>query len=159
MKYLQKFENLKLLTDWDMLLSDEDFKKYAEEFDLLIEPFLEYADIGYYLDFETAYGTKVIMKYQDYLDKNDKYKEFIHGFPAMRYGKHIFPKIFFISNIIIPYDYEKLLDVLVDVNVSVGRVSDIGWKLKDFVVKSSTSFGKPIIKISHEFIKEFNDKK
>ncbi len=44
MKHLKKFENLQMLKEWGYLLSDDDFNMYAEEFDSVIDGFLEYAD-------------------------------------------------------------------------------------------------------------------
>ena len=144
MKYLKKFENLDMLKQWGKLLSEEDFDKYAYEFDLIVEPFLEYADTGYDLSFETAYGTKVRITYDDYNKKNDRYKEFIHGLPSNR--------LFFTSRIIMPYDYQNLISLLEDVQVSVDRLGDRGWKLKRFDVNGLKDYS-PRIVISHEFEK------
>ena len=147
MKHLKKFENLDMLRQWGRLLSDEDFDNYAYEFDLIVEPFLEYADIGYELSFETAYGTRVRISYDDYKERNDTYKEFIHGLPTGRF--------FFKSYITINYDYNVLLSLLEDIQACVGRLGDRGWTLKEFNVigQKVPIFGKPNITISHEFEK------
>jgi|ERR1035437_1646175 hypothetical protein len=149
MKYLKTFENLNLLTEWGLILSEEDFNKYADEFDSIVEPFLEYADAGYGVSFETAYGSKVTMTYDDYNKKNDKYKEFINGLPARR--------LFFSSRVEMLYDYKVLLSLLEDVQVSVDRLGDLGWKMKEFQVHGlkdvDLSWIKPRIIISHEFEK------
>lgn len=148
MKHLKKFENLRMLTDWGLLLPEDKFNKYAEEFDAILDGFLEYADMGYKLSFETAYGNAVHMKYDDYLKKNDKYKEFINGLPVRG--------LFFTSTIEIPYDYKVLLSILEDVQASVDRLGDIGWVMKEFEVKGLKErylTMTPKISISHSFEK------
>ncbi len=151
MKYLKKFENLNLLTEWGLILSEEDFDKYAYEFDLIVEPFLEYTDIGD-LSFETAYGSKVTITYDDYSKKNDKYKEFINGLPVRG--------LFFSSRITMPYDYKVLLSLLEDIQTSVDRLSDMKWKMETFNVsgfkdnESDGFYGNPRIIISHKFKKD-----
>jgi len=140
-------ENLQRLKEWGYLLSDTDFNKYAEEFDSVIDGFLEYADEGYELSFKTAYGMEVRMTYDDYTKKNEKYQEFIHGLP--RRG------LFFTSSITMPYEYKVLQSLLEDVQASVDRISDLGWVMKKFEVNGfKIPFAvsiKPYIVVSHEF--------
>jgi hypothetical protein len=119
MKHLKKFENLDLIKEWDLLLSEEEFQKWADEFDTIIESFLYY-ETGFKLRFETAYGQRVIMSLDDYLQKNDTYKEFIHGLPARG--------LKFKSTIIISGDYDNLIKVLDDIKTTINRISDIGWE-------------------------------
>lgn len=150
MKHIKKYnEDLTLLKKWGRLLSEEDFNKYAEEFDNIIDGFVEYADEGYELSFETAYGQRVTMKYKDYIEKNEKYQEFIHGFG--------YTNLFFTSKIVIPYDYNILQSLLQDIQTSIDRVGDRGWFLKEFNVNGYkiplTSSMNPRIVVSHEFEK------
>ena len=42
MKHLKKFESLRMLKDWNMILSDSDFKMYAEMFDNIVDIFIVY---------------------------------------------------------------------------------------------------------------------
>jgi hypothetical protein len=129
MKYLKKFENLNLLKQWGFILSDEEFQNIALEFDKIIEPFLEYTDEGHLLKFETAYGERVLMRYEDYLAKNDKYKEFINGLPAKG--------LFFNVILYLPNNYENLINFLSDFNSSVGRINDLGWRTSEFKISGS----------------------
>ena len=151
MKHLKKFESLGLIKDWNLLLSDEDFKKNADEFDSIVEAYIEYAHEGYEISFETAYGTKVIISWNDYNSKNEKYQEFIHGLGAKGF--------FFTSKIKLPYDYSKLQSLLEDVQSCVDRLGDMGWKLVEFNVIGitpnhfSSQFHKPNIRVEHEFKK------
>ena len=151
MKHLKKFENLRRIKEWDLLLSDEDFKKNADEFDSIAEAYIEYTHEGYEISFETAYGTRVSMSWSDYNEKNEKYQEFIHGLVAKGY--------FFTSSVKLPYDYNKLQSFLEDVQSCVDRLGDMGWNLVEFKVvgissNSRTSrFNPPNIKVEHEFIK------
>lgn len=149
MKYLKYFESLSHQSEWGLILSPEDFIKVADEFDSIIEPYLEYADMGYELSFETAYGSRVFMNYDDYLKKTDKYKEFINGL-------HVRGS-FFTSKVKLPYDYNVLIEFLKDVQVSIDRLGDNGWVMKEFEVKglkeSTLSSSKPRITVSHEFNK------
>lgn len=150
MKHLRKYnEDLSFLKELNRLLSEEDFNKYAEEFDSIIDGFVEYADEGYELSFETAYGRRVTIAYQDYLDKNERYQEFIHGLPS--HG------LFFKSRIVIPYDYTILKSLLHDIQTSIDRAGDRGWVLKEFDVKGIkkplTNSMKPRIIITHDFEK------
>lgn len=128
-KYLKNFENLNLLKQWGLILSDEEFQKMAQEFDKIIEPFLEYTDDGHLLKFETAYGERVLMKYEDYLSKNEKYKEFINGLPARG--------LFFNVILYLPNNYENLINFLSDFNSSVGRINDLGWRTSEFKISGS----------------------
>lgn len=154
MKHLKRYnEDLSFLKELNRLLSDDDFNKYAEEFDSIIEGFLEYADEGYELKFETAYGRQVHMKYEDYLKKNEKYQEFIHGLPK--------GGLFFSSQIMIPYDYKLMLSLLEDIQSSVDRIGDLGWVMKKFDISGFTnhiafgseSWSQPRIVVTHEFQK------
>jgi hypothetical protein len=151
MKHLNKFENLRLIKDWNLLLSDEDFKKNADEFDIIVEAYIEYAHDGYEISFETAYGQRVIISWDDYNSKNEKYQEFIHGLGAKGF--------FFTSEIKLPYDYNKLQSLLEDVQSCVDRLNDMGWKLDKFNVTGITSnhfssqFHKPNIRVEHKFKK------
>jgi hypothetical protein len=153
MKHLKKFESLGLIKDWNLLLSDEDFKKNADEFDSIVEAYIEYAHEGYEISFETAYGTKVIISWNDYNSKNEKYQEFIHGLGAKGF--------FFTSKIKLPYDYSKLQSLLEDVQSCVDRLSDMGWILVEFKVvgispdnkMAHSKFNPPNIRVEHEFKK------
>jgi len=148
MKHLKRFENLELQSEWGLILSDEEFKKSANDFDAIIEPYLEYADEGYELSFETAYGSRVIMNYDDYMSKNEKYQEFINGLHAGR--------SFFISTVKLPYDYNILTKFLNEIQVSIDRLSDNGWMLKEFDVKGIVEprySMPPRIIVKHEFEK------
>jgi len=153
MKHLKKFESLGLIKDWNLLLSDEDFKKNAEEFDSIVEAYIEYAQEGYEISFETAYGTRVIISWNDYNSKNEKYQEFIHGLGARGF--------FFTSKIKLPYDYSKLQSLLEDVQSCVDRLSDMGWILVEFKVIgispdnkiTHSEYNPSHIRVEHEFKK------
>jgi hypothetical protein len=46
MKHLRKYnEDLSFLKELNRLLSEEDFNKYAEEFDSIIDGFVEYGNV------------------------------------------------------------------------------------------------------------------
>lgn len=151
MKHLKKFENLSKLKDWGRLLSDEDFKKYAEEFDNIVDIFIDYVDLGYEIRFETAYGAKVAMKYEDYVAKNVKYEEFIHGLPARG--------LFFTLSIKMPYDFKQFITIVDDVNNSSTRLESLDWVIKSFDVhglpekgiKNNSGWMKPHITITYDF--------
>jgi hypothetical protein len=147
MKYLKKFENLNMLKSWNMILSDSDFKTYAEMFDEIVDIFVDYTDLGYEMKFETAYGSKVVMTYEDYIDKNEKYQEFIHGLPARG--------LFFTLSIRMPYDFENFINILNDVNSNSKRLESMEWVIKSFNVNgehvSKFTWSKPFIRISYEF--------
>lgn len=147
LKHLKKFENLELLKKWGKLQSDENFKKMAEEFDALVEVFLDYVDEGYEIDFDTAYGTRVFISYEDYLEKNDKYEEFIHGLASHNME--------FTSRIVMDYNYDKFLNILRDIQSSCDKIQDINWKMIEFTVNglNEPGFGRRRIIISHEFKK------
>ena len=89
------------------------------------------------------------MKFDDYLKKNEKYEEFIHGLPA--YG------LFFTSTLILKiYNYDKMLDILENIQSSVGRLSDIGWEMKKFTIYGTPKAGSytyPMM-INHEWAKK-----
>jgi len=154
MKYLKKFENLNMLKSWNMILSDSDFKTYAEMFDDIVDIFVDYTDLGYEMKFETAYGSKVIMTYEDYIDKNEKYQEFIHGLPARG--------LFFTLSIRMPYDFENFINILNDVNSNSKRLESMEWVIKSFNVNgmpvSKFTWSKPFITISYEFESESKPK-
>lgn len=141
MKHLKKFENLDFIKQLGLLLSEEEFQKWADEFDTIIESFLDY-DTGFKLRFETAYGRRVIMSLDDYLQKNETYKEFIHGLPARG--------LKFKSTIVISGDYDSLIQVLDDIKTTINRISDIGWQSAslEVVTINGGSF-----KITNEFQK------
>jgi protein subunit release factor A len=62
-KRYQELEGL--LASPEIISHKEQYNKYAKEFDIIIEPFLEYAYVGE-LSFQTAYGQQVTMSYNDY---------------------------------------------------------------------------------------------
>jgi hypothetical protein len=132
MRHLRKFESLGLIKDWNLLLSDEDFKKNADEFDSITEAYIEYSHEGYEISFE-------------------KYQEFIHGLGAKGY--------FFTSSVKLPYDYNKLQSFLEDVQSCVDRLGDMGWNLVEFKVvgispnNTISQFNPPNIRVEHEFRK------
>jgi hypothetical protein len=80
MRHLKKFESLEKLKKEKLFLSDKDFKQAAEEFEEVMDCFLEITDKGYEVYFRNSYGHGItLMSYQDYLDQNEDYQEFIHG--------------------------------------------------------------------------------
>ena len=145
MKHLQKFESLQFLKDWGYLLSDEDFKKYADDFDNIIDIFIDYHDLGYEIKFATAYGAQVTIDYYDYLKKNEKYQEFIHGLP--RRG------LFFSVYVKMPYDFENFTKILNDVHGSSSRLESIDWIAKSFKVTGEpfNEYQPPFITINYNF--------
>ena len=145
MKHLKNFESLRMLKDWGYLLSDEDFKKYADDFDNIVDIFIDYYDLGYEIKFATAYGAQVTMHYDDYLKKNEKYQEFIHGLP--RRG------LFFSIYIKMPYDFENFTKILNDVNGSSNRLESMDWVVKSFKVTGEPfdKYQPPFITINYNF--------
>ena len=145
MKHLKKFESLRTLKDWNMILSDSDFKMYAEMFDNIVDIFVDYSDLGYDIKFATAYGSQVTMTYDDYVDKNEKYQEFIHGLPAKG--------LFFSIYIKMPYEFENFINILNDVNSSSKRLESMDWVIKSFKVSGEpfNKFPSPYITINYNF--------
>lgn len=148
MKYLKKFENLNLIKNWNLLLSDEDFKKYAELFDHIIDIFIEYRDLDYDIKFETAYGSRVSMSFDDYIDKNEKYEEFIHGLPARG--------LFFSISIKMEFDFNNFIKLISDINQSSTRLESLDFRIKSFDIKGDPlyKFPSPFISIKYEFESE-----
>ena len=145
MKHLKKFESLRMLKDWNLILSDSDFKMYAEVFDNVVDIFVDYYDLGYDIKFATAYGSQVTMTYDDYVDKNEKYQEFIHGLPAKG--------LFFSIYIKMPYEFENFINILNDVNSSSKRLESMDWAIKSFKVSGEpfNKFPSPYITINYNF--------
>jgi hypothetical protein len=145
MKHLKKFESLQMLKDWGYLLSDEDFKKYADDFDNIVDIFIDYYDLGYEIKFATAYGAQVTIHYDDYLKKNEKYQEFIHGLP--RRG------LFFSVYIKMPYDFENFTKILNDVHGSSNRLESMDWVAKSFKVTGDPigKYQNPFISVNYDF--------
>lgn len=168
MKHIQKFESLvcnesttikvynelnkyKLYSREDLLngmISDSDFKIYAEMFDNIVDIFIEYHDLGYEIKFITAYFSfKVEMSYYDYVDKKEKYKEFINGLPV--------GGLFFSIDISMPYEFENFINILDSVNSNSKRLEE----MDDLVIKSFQVSGNPLggigpspfISISYDF--------
>lgn len=67
-------------------LSEEMLKQstdiFLELLELLYYPFI---DKGYDVSFVTAHGAKIVIKYQDYVDKTLNWHIFINGFPKRGY--------------------------------------------------------------------------
>jgi hypothetical protein len=163
MKHIKKFESLesttikvynelnkyKLYSREDLLngISDSDFKIYAEMFDNIVDIFIEYHDLGYEIKFITAYGRRVEMSYYDYVDKKEKYKEFINGLPI--------GGLFFSIDISMPYEFENFINILNSVNSNSKRLEE----MDDLVIKSFQVRGNPLggigpspfISISYDF--------
>ena len=149
MKHIKKFESLesttikvynelnkyKLYSREDLLngmISDSDFKIYAEMFDNIVDIFIEYHDLGYEIKFITAYGRRVEMSYYDYVDKKEKYKEFINGLPI--------GGLFFSIDISMPYEFENFINILNSVNSNSKRLEE----MDDLVIKSFQVRGNPL---------------
>jgi hypothetical protein len=129
------------------MISDSDFKIYAEMFDNIVDIFIEYYDLGYEIKFATAYGRRVEMSYYDYVDKKEKYKEFINGLPI--------GGLFFSIDISMPYEFENFINILNSVNSNSKRLEE----MDDLVIKSFQVRGNPLggiapspfISISYDF--------
>lgn len=152
MKHLKSFEGLEMLRDWKLLLSDEDFTKSAAEFEEVVDCFLEITDLGYQLNFITAYGREVRMSYQDYLDQNETYQEFIHGIQATfrhgfrgRYGPE------FKSEIITKWNYDGLILIQNQFKSVISKLKNLGFDFVEYKATSSKQFNS--MSITYEFIK------
>lgn len=147
MKHLRAFENLDMLRGMNRLLSDEKFQKVSNEFDEIVDYFLEIAD-SYSLRFSTAYGRKVTMSYKDYLEQNETYQEFIHGLAAIRHQER--PK--FTAHVSGENNYDELLNLQNKFKSIINRMETSGWsmiELESFLSKAFNS-----MRLSVEFKKD-----
>ena len=116
----------------------------SNEFDKIVDIFIEFADDGCDLKFRTACGHQVSMSYDDYTSKNKNYHEFMDALPIMG--------IFFDISIHTNYNYDKFIDMSKEFQASLLRIREYNWNLKEFkshVFSDHTS--KEVNKLSFEF--------
>jgi hypothetical protein len=143
MKHIKKFESL-VCNESTRMISDSDFKIYAEMFENIVDIFIEYHDLGYEIKFTTAYGRRVEMSYYDYVDKKEKYKEFING---LHKGE-----LFFSIDICMPYEFENFINILNSVNSNSKRLEEMyDLVIKYFQVMGNALDTSPFISIIYNF--------
>jgi hypothetical protein len=89
--------------------------------------------------FRTSQGRVVVMKHQDYLDKNQNYKDFVEGLPI--YGME------FTIGVWNDLSYSDTLGLMDELNANINRLKDIGWDLVDIKLnhKPNRSFSSDTI--------------
>lgn len=111
-----------------------------EAVDEIIETMLDFIDEGENITFYSPHGD---MKYTDYLSKNSKYDSFK---PVFKGGNKIVSKFDIIYR---PKDqtYKGLIELMTNMQSAIGRLTDSGWSLGEFNVKSEQTgftYGKPV---------------
>lgn len=119
MRYVKDYKVFEMLAKE---LPEDDFNKWAIEVDNIIDVFQDIAD-SYNLILRTAYGTQVVMKYQDYIDRNGTYRNFVNGLPAM--GAFFDTCISIIDN----SSYDKNLELMGELESKFIRLLERGWIL------------------------------
>lgn len=111
MKYLKKYNRL--------FESDE----YREDVDNIINIMLDIID-----DFSRTYfdSTSGSMNFNDYKEKNDKYKNFKPVYKAGNKIRSRFSIRFFSIK-----SYDSLSWLITEMSSTIGRLNDIGWVLQD----------------------------
>jgi hypothetical protein len=66
-------------------LPAEQLKKSIDEFEDLLMLVYPFIDKGLSVRFDSAYGQRVFMTYEDYQSKNNKWIEFINAYPRMNH--------------------------------------------------------------------------
>jgi hypothetical protein len=124
-------------------------KEYREEVDDIIDIMLDITDEFDTVEFKSLSG---IMKLNDYYNKNDKYDNFKPVYKAGNKIRSRFSIQFYrISN------YDKLNWLVTEMSSVIGRLSDLGWKLSNMnIVTSSGTLDLPEVSftyLTYDFIK------
>lgn len=111
-----------------------------DDVDDIIDTMLDFIDEGENITFYSPHGE---MKYTDYLSKNSKYDSFK---PVFKGGNKIVSKFDIIYR---PKDqtYNGLIELMTNMQSTIGRLGDNGWALGEFNVKSEQTgftYGKPV---------------
>jgi hypothetical protein len=118
MRYLKRYNNL--------FESDE----YLEDVDNIVEILLDITDEFNNVEFKSPSG---VMRLSDYHNKNDKYDSFK---PVYKAGNKIRSR--FSINFYRISNYDKLNWLISEMNSVIGRLSDLGWKLSNMNIVTST---------------------
>lgn len=127
MRYVKDYKVFEMLAKE---LSEDDFNKWSIEVDHIIDVFQDIAD-NYQLIIKTTYGAVATMKYQDYIDKNDVYRNFINGLPLGYEG-------FEVCIGVIDSNYDKNLDIMGELEPKFTMLSKRGWILDSVESKYNT---------------------
>jgi len=101
------------------------------EVDNIIETMIDIIEEGETITFGSATGD---MNYQDYLDKNDRYKNFKPVIVSKNKTVSKFNIIYVPNNA----KYENIINILEGMQPVIGRLSDNDWVLSDFQVTSKS---------------------
>ena len=119
-----KFRNSKL----DRLTLNESIDIENEKVNI-INIFRDFIDDGEKLVFRSANGDAT---FDDYLQKNDKWSKFQ---PVMKSSNKIVSK-FYVK--LTPKDdsYDRLIEIMNDMNTAIGRLGTDGWVMRDIQLKT-----------------------
>ena len=97
--------------------------------DKIVETMLEFIDEGEKISFYSASGN---MNFNDYLEKNRNYQNFK---PVLKAGNKIISKF---NIVYVPKNssYDGVVEIMDNMKSTIGRLSEEGWVLNDFVTKS-----------------------
>lgn len=141
MKNIFNFNSFSTNEEWSkndpipMVKESIDNKQAVDE---IIENMLDFIDEGENISF---YSTTGNMTYADYLEKNQKYEKFQ---PVIKGGNKIISKfsILYRPN---KKNYHGVVELMENMNTTIGRLGESGWVLYDLNLKSNTAdYGKPV---------------
>jgi hypothetical protein len=150
MRFVRKFNNF----------INESFQPDPSVVDDIVETVIDFIDDGIKIVFSSSSGD---MSYSDYSEKNAKYNNFK---PVIKGGNKIISKFKITLSFGPKYKkYTEALDLMTEMNTSIGRLGDLGWTLVDVKLNSNRSatakevgivrieyiFEKPDVDLEEEF--------
>ena len=115
-----------------------DYDRIKKDFDDVVATLHDIIDDheGVSLSFNTACGRRVYMKYDDYIEKNSKYDEFIKAFPILGefFTIHISSKCDINASI----NYDNSLKIAKTMETIIKKIIYLDWTFKKFELSGSS---------------------
>lgn len=128
MKKLLTFQNFEIQKN-DIGKSIRESLDFTNDKNNIIDVFQDFIDDGEKILFRSANGNA---EYGDYLKNNEKWQKFT---PVMKSSNKIVSK-FYVK--LTPKDdsYDRLIEIMNDMNTAIGRLGTDGWVMRDIQLKT-----------------------